>query len=289
MLYLHSSWISAPMLLDIFSALVLEPTAFPMMAATSGCFFYPIRGMFYFVKTPILWGNLLMMAVPQIVLTFVVFTLVYVFLYPPQAAIGLLFNGPVGLLGAWIGMAQEAAAFTQILSAILLMPTPLRIMFDAILTKEGHHRLVQSGKLRQKGEVSDHMVIMRFLKRLPMRLLFPIWFFKILVRLSLTFIPVCGPVILVVLDANGTSERCFQRWFDLKGFDEAECRSFIRKRRGQFFAFGLVAAALEALPFIGIVFMFTNTCGGALWAVDIEDKTGERPATNQSKLKLFFR
>jgi hypothetical protein len=42
-------------------------------------------------------------------------------------------------------------------------------------------------------------------------------------------------------------------------------------------SFGVPAVLLELIPFVGIFFTFTNTCGAALWAADIEAKKNTSP------------
>ena len=43
------------------------------------------------------------------------------------------------------------------------------------------------------------------------------------------------------------------------------------------FRFGVPAVLLEMIPIAGILFAFTNTCGAALWAADMEDAQGTSP------------
>lgn len=45
-------------------------------------------------------------------------------------------------------------------------------------------------------------------------------------------------------------------------------------------SFGVPAAMLELVPFVGIFFAFTNTCGAALWASDLESKKAGNTAPN---------
>lgn len=46
----------------------------------------------------------------------------------------------------------------------------------------------------------------------------------------------------------------------------------------RFTSFGVPAAMLELIPFVGIFFAFTNQCGAALWASDLETKKGGNTA-----------
>lgn len=40
------------------------------------------------------------------------------------------------------------------------------------------------------------------------------------------------------------------------------------------YRFGVAGALLEMVPVAGILFAFTNTCGAALWAADMERSVG---------------
>jgi uncharacterized protein involved in cysteine biosynthesis len=106
--------------------------------------------------------------------------------------------------------------------------------------------------------------------KLPANLLSPIRLVRAIVKLSLHFIPVIGPVALVISDGPNYSRKLHARYFELRAFDDGQKRQFVRERRGQYLGFGIVASGLESLPFMGLVFSFTNTVGAALWAVELE-------------------
>lgn len=46
-------------------------------------------------------------------------------------------------------------------------------------------------------------------------------------------------------------------------------------------SFGIPAVLLELIPFVGIVFAFTNTVGAALWASDMEQQRATAPNLQQ--------
>lgn len=252
-------------------AAVLDPSMFPMMTLSVRTFFYPLQGIIYFAQHPILWGNLILLFVPQITLTFGVIILSYMFLYPPQAVMAFVLNGPTGLVGASIGMMQQSLAITRGISELFLFPRPLRILFDGVLVQEGCDKLVLAGRLsRLDVEDDEHQKVFDYIKTVPRKMFFPKWFFKLLFRIGLTFIPIVGPAALILLDARPTAVRCQGRYFELKNWDDAQVKYWVRRHWLQYMAFGVVSAALEAIPVIGFVFLFTNTAAGALWAINTE-------------------
>ena len=46
-------------------------------------------------------------------------------------------------------------------------------------------------------------------------------------------------------------------------------------------SFGVASTLLEMVPILGIFAVYTNTCGAALWAADLEQKSGTAPALRE--------
>ena len=246
----------------------------PFSLATHSDFhiLYPVRGIQYFVTHPILWGNLILLTIPQFIITTSVFVVAYAFLYPPQAALAFILNGPVGTIAAFISMFQQATSIARSISEVFLYPKPLRVLFDGVLVQEGMDRVILQGRMAAPpaSEESDYRRAVTWMKSVPRKLLFPTWLFMVFLRFCLSFIPFLGPLMIIAIDGPGTAGRCLGRYFELKNYDQPMIDSFIRRHRLQWYSFGLFASFLESLPFIGFVFTFTNTSGGALWAVRIE-------------------
>lgn len=110
----------------------------------------------------------------------------------------------------------------------------------------------------------------RWFKALPRKIIFPFWLVMVLLRFVLSFIPLAGPIILIMMDAPGTVERCLGRYFELKGYDKPRIDRFRNKHLVQWYFFGIMAATLESFPIVGFAFAFSNTVGGALWAINVE-------------------
>lgn len=54
-------------------------------------------------------------------------------------------------------------------------------------------------------------------------------------------------------------------------------------------SFGATALALQLIPVVGLAFIFTSSCGAALWASDLERKGANKPfnsATVQSESRV---
>ncbi|KAF9110748.1 hypothetical protein BGX27_005923 [Mortierella sp. AM989] len=91
-----------------------------------------------------------------------------------------------------------------------------------------------------------------------------------LVTLPLNFIPVAGPIAFCYINGKARSQYVHRRYFDMKEMSVQEREEWIKARKSQYTTFGVIAQGLELIPFIGILFGFTNTIGAALWAADLE-------------------
>ncbi|KAF9099544.1 hypothetical protein BGX29_006097 [Mortierella sp. GBA35] len=91
-----------------------------------------------------------------------------------------------------------------------------------------------------------------------------------LVTLPLNFVPVAGPIAFCYLNGKVRSRYVHRQYFDMKEMTQKERDDWIEKRKSQYTTFGVIAQGLELIPFIGILFGFTNTIGAALWAADLE-------------------
>ncbi|KAG0291439.1 hypothetical protein BGZ96_005196 [Linnemannia gamsii] len=91
-----------------------------------------------------------------------------------------------------------------------------------------------------------------------------------LVTLPLNFVPVVGSVVFCYINGKAIIPDIHRRYFDMKRMTEDERKGWIKKRQADYTGFAFVSQALELVPFLGILFGFTNTIGAALWAVDLE-------------------
>ncbi|KAG0079455.1 hypothetical protein BGZ93_006476 [Podila epicladia] len=91
-----------------------------------------------------------------------------------------------------------------------------------------------------------------------------------LVTLPLNFVPIAGPMAFCYINGKARSQYVHRRYFDMKEMTQQERDDWIKTRKSQYTTFGVIAQGLELLPFVGILFGFTNTIGAALWAADLE-------------------
>ncbi|TPX60552.1 hypothetical protein PhCBS80983_g01706 [Powellomyces hirtus] len=114
------------------------------------------------------------------------------------------------------------------------------------------------------------------------------------VGLVCMWIPVVGPLAIAYLEGERTAVQAHHKLFSLKGMEPKERAEWVLGRREQYTQFGFVAAALEAVPVVGLVTKFTNAVGAALWAADLEERqaklrgsSGIKHEAKEAKKKLF--
>jgi len=61
------------------------------------------------------------------------------------------------------------------------------------------------------------------------------------------------------------------RYFKLLDFTKQERKDYVKKRRVDYTAFGIVALLLQLVPVLSMFFLLTTAAGSALWVVKMED------------------
>lgn len=195
--------------------------------------------------------------------------------------LAFFFNGPSALVTTAIAILHQANLAARVLSGMFLLPMPLKLLFDAVMSREGHDELVLRSRLRRGAELSTVAIGKQTTKSIVKNTVAPKWLFRTFLRISLNFVPFVGPLIIVMMDGPSHGRKAHSRYFELKRFDGKETDHYVRSRRGQYWGFGMIAGALETVPLIGFIFTFTNTVGAAIWASQIETRL-----INKSRLML---
>ena len=116
----------------------------------------------------------------------------------------------------------------------------------------------------------------------------------------LTSFQVIGTVAFIVLQAKRVGPQAHNRYFQLKGMSGPQKERHIEERQAAYTSFGIPAVLLETvriepiskscftanhnfvqIPVAGIFFAFTNTCGAALWAADLESTGTTAPGLKE--------
>ncbi|CAO3611019.1 unnamed protein product [Cunninghamella blakesleeana] len=92
--------------------------------------------------------------------------------------------------------------------------------------------------------------------------------FLYIVTLPLTIIPIVGPLAVISINANVRGGLANRRYFDHLKWSRKRRERHIHSLYWQYHQFGLIASALEIIPFAGFVFTYTNQIGAAMLVAD---------------------
>lgn len=75
------------------------------------------------------------------------------------------------------------------------------------------------------------------------------------------------------------------RYFELKGYSAQEREEWLTAHEADYISFGVASSVLEMVPFASFIFTCTNTVGAALWASNIETRSGTAPGLREQSKK----
>lgn len=178
--------------------------------------------------------------------------------------------GPLGIIVAWWTIIQQSGTISVFIITLTLMPLIQLVAYDAVLSRECSNDLVLLAKLRRKGKSPVHARIGRYILSLPDMKLFPFSLVKSFLIFSCNFVPVMGPVFVILLSSSKRGLQAHTRYFSMKGYNKTQIRQIHADYKAEYMGFGIAALILEGIPLLGIFFIFTNTLGATLWVVDVE-------------------
>ncbi|WYZ45603.1 hypothetical protein EsH8_VIII_000919 [Colletotrichum jinshuiense] len=239
-------------------------------AVKSKAYLYPIKGIIYFATHRTLWKPLLSRIGSYILLSAGVVTGMFVFTYVPQLALLVFVNGPLAVFTTVLLVLNESSTIINIISRSYLLQDAILDTFDGTLLLRNEDGIVKEGRQVRPG--SDPMQKLGKVLKSPFERFSPKALVRYLIYLPLNFIPVVGTIIFIALQARSRGQAVHGRYFQLKNWSSSRRADWLKRHSGPYTAFGLVATALEMVPFVSVFFTFSNAVGAALWAADIEDK-----------------
>ncbi|EME87116.1 uncharacterized protein MYCFIDRAFT_86491 [Pseudocercospora fijiensis CIRAD86] len=251
----------------------------------SGAYIYPIKGIVYFFSHKDLWKPFASKLVPTMGLGLGVTIFMFAVTYLPQLAVLLFTSGPLAVVSTVFLVLSEISTLTMVLAKALLIEDSLIDTFDGTLVARGHTALVERDRQVKSNKYGDAIQRLGKLASKPFSKLTPSAVIRYLMYLPLNFIPVVGTAIFIILRGKAYGPQAHARYFQLKGMSGPQRERFVEQRRGAFTGFGIPATLLETIPIAGILFAFTNTCGAALMAADLEQKGETSPELKERASK----
>ncbi|KFZ11384.1 hypothetical protein V502_07576 [Pseudogymnoascus sp. VKM F-4520 (FW-2644)] len=253
--------------------------------ASSGSFWYPIKGIFYFVYHRNLWKPFTSKLLSTLTLSVSVVSFMFIFTYIPQVTILFFTSGPLAPFSAILLILSESSTIINMLARSFLIREALDDTFDAVLLTKNEDVLVSGGRKLNKS--TDPISRLGATIKNPFHNFTPKAIIRYVMYLPLNFIPVVGTITFLILQGKGRGTYAHTRYFQLKKMSASSQNEFVQKNAGPYTAFGIVASLLEMVPIASIFFSFTNTVGAALWASDIEkSENGMDDLANPNSIKL---
>ncbi|KAK5679403.1 hypothetical protein LTS10_008219 [Elasticomyces elasticus] len=259
--------------------------------AKSGAYLYPLKarlksgGIYYFATHKDLYKPLLSKLAPTLGIGAGITAFMFFFTYLPQMAVMFFTSGPLAALTAALLVLSESSTLTMVLSRALLIEDSLIDTFDGTLIGKGQTMLVEKDRQVKSGAAGDAIGRLGKLMTKPFQKFTPTAIVRYFMYLPLNFIPVIGTVAFVALQGRKNGPSAHSRYFQLKGMNAGQKEKFVEERKGAYTSFGVAATLLEMIPIAGIFMAYTNTCGAALWAADLEQNAGTAPALREQAKK----
>ncbi|KAK3656338.1 hypothetical protein LTR56_003039 [Elasticomyces elasticus] len=253
--------------------------------ARSGAYLYPLKGIYYFASHKDLYKPLLSKLAPTLGLGAGITVFMFLFTYLPQLAVMFFTSGPLAAITAALLVLSESSTLTMVLSRALLIEDSLIDTFDGTLIGKGQTMLVEKDRQVKSGAAGDAIGRLGKLMTKPFQKFTPTAIVRYFMYLPLNFIPVIGTVAFVALQGRKNGPSAHSRYFQLKGMNASQKEKFVEERKGAYTSFGVAATLLEMIPIAGIFMAYTNTCGAALWAADLEQNAGTAPALREQAKK----
>ena len=183
-----------------------------------------------------------------------------------------IFHGPLAWVNAAFLVLGEGAAIIALLFEAFFVDETLVDVFDAVLVNEGLGELVAQGRLlrpdgdtpvKQLGKPTTSAVYSPFSFR---------QIIEFIIFLPLTFIPVAGVPVFLVLTGYRAGPLHHWRYFKLLECSKKERRVLIQRRKLSYTWFGTSALLLQLVPGLSMLFLLTTAAGSALWVVKLEQE-----------------
>lgn len=193
-----------------------------------------VQGIYYFSSHRFLWPLFRTRLLPIVLLSALIYTVLFLFAYLPQVAFLAIFQG----VGAWINGAflvlGEGAAIVALLFEAFFVDETLVDIFDAVLVNEGHEELLTGSRiLYLEGEDP--------VKRLGKPIVSAVYapfslrqIIEFIILLPLNFIPVAGTPMFLIMTGYRAGPFHHWRYFQLLDLTKKQRTESIRRRQLQY-------------------------------------------------------
>ncbi|CCM01358.1 uncharacterized protein FIBRA_03408 [Fibroporia radiculosa] len=253
-------------------------------AIVSLAWLWPLRGIYFSISNPSVIMSVRAALMKALLTSAIIFGALAFFTYIPQMGVLALFSGPLAPILALFLVGAESALVVAFFARPLFLDLALSHVFDATLRARGQGELVKTGKTRTPSAARGAASNVESALVKPLQALSRDGLVRYLVTLPLNFVPIAGTVLFVMYNGYRGGPSWHSRYFQLKGFSKNQRAAFVRRKQGEYAAFGTVTLLCTFIPFVGLLFSFTNTVGAAMWAAHLEAQANLIDTPTQSRL-----
>ncbi|OQR94022.1 hypothetical protein THRCLA_08271 [Thraustotheca clavata] len=223
---------------------------------------YAIAGILYFFSHP----NLLRESIwPILVTLFIaIASALVMFTFGLYYQVGSLESAGFPAFWAWLFAIMLVLVEIFLLTLIyyqVCMACFMNAIFQTVLKMRGFEHLVERNQIGFSRTCCAYFQV-----RSPTQI------FASTASLTLNFIPVIGNIAYVYLNGRVKAWEYHLLYFAMRGYSREEQKAIVNQHKLQYASFGMQCAALELVPILGFIFLFTNTVGAALFAADLEEQ-----------------
>ncbi|OWB57330.1 hypothetical protein B5S28_g3268 [[Candida] boidinii] len=235
----------------------------------SNSIIYPFKGILYLINNPSLWPIILKSLPSIILIQAIVIITIFSNFFLVNTTVSMMICGPLGLFISFAITIQESTFLINLILNNYVISNQLISLFDTILCKQDLDSIVYPGKLKRKINITLDDYILEKILWLPYNSTISIYEF---IRTLLIYsIPLLGPLIQNLNSFTDKGESSQMRYYKLIRLRSKHISFLKEENEGNYMAFGLIATSLENLPLLGWLFLYTNTIGAALMAVDFHN------------------
>jgi uncharacterized protein involved in cysteine biosynthesis len=222
---------------------------------------YPVRGIFYLIRHPALWSQIVCGLLITILLSIIASVLLFVFAFPSQAyALSEHMAHWIAWIISFFLTLIEIGTSVLVLSSLFLAYY-MDVIFDAVWRQETMG--INQGRT-QRTASTTYSCIKSFFILIIFRVIL------LIVTSPLNLIPILGTILYIYVNGYYYAWSLHCRYFDLLGLTFSQGKHFVEENRSDYTKFGIVGVLFEMIPFLNLVTPVTNVIGSALWACDIE-------------------
>lgn len=166
------------------------------------------------------------------------FIFIHVWFYPPQAIVAMFFNGPTGLITAWIAILHQSGLISRYIIERTILPEPLRNIFDSVVRQNGSDKLVAKVTIKhleeQRVKTTWQQNLLKWAEEWDKAIRNPYYWVKFAVIVFFNLVPFFGPYILIFLRSPGKGRALHSRYYAIKKFTPEQSHAFFNANRAQY-------------------------------------------------------